>query len=73
LRLAYRLLQKTLGFRYVMDVIPLHGGRVRGSHGRRSADPAHGPVLIGSAPTLRPAKPPEMTDVFALILAHLER
>ncbi len=73
LRLAYRLLQKTLGFRYVMDVIPLHGGWVRGSHGRRSADPAHGPVLIGSAHALRPAKPPEMTDVFGLILAHLER
>jgi len=73
LRLAYRLLQKTLGFRYVMDVIPLHGGWVRGSHGRRSADPAHGPVLIGSAHALRPARPPEMTDVFGLILAHLER
>jgi predicted AlkP superfamily pyrophosphatase or phosphodiesterase len=73
LRLAYRLLQKTLGFRYVMDVIPLHGGWVRGSHGWRSTDPAHGPVLMGSARALTPAERPEMTDVFALILAHLER
>ena len=71
--LAYRLLQKKLGFRYVMDVIPLHGDWVRGSHGRLSADPVHGPVLIGSTGALKPAKPPGMTDLFALILEHLER
>jgi len=71
--LAYRLLQKKLGFRYVMDVIPLHGDWVRGSHGRLSADPVHGPVLIGSNGALKPAKPPGMTDLFALILEHLER
>jgi predicted AlkP superfamily pyrophosphatase or phosphodiesterase len=71
--LAYRLLQKKLGFRYVMDVIPLHGDWVRGSHGRLSADPVHGPVLIGSNGALKPAKPPGMTDLFTLILEHLER
>jgi hypothetical protein len=62
-----------LGFRYVMDVIPLHGNFVRGSHGRLADDPAHGPVLIGSNAVLRPGDPAAMTDVFALILAHLER
>jgi predicted AlkP superfamily pyrophosphatase or phosphodiesterase len=73
LRLAYRLLQKTLGFRYVMDVIPLDGHRVRGSHGRAPDDPAHGPLLIGSARSLAPAAPLAMTDVFDLMLAHLGR
>jgi predicted AlkP superfamily pyrophosphatase or phosphodiesterase len=73
LRLAWRLAQKALGFRYVMDVIPLNGDRVRGSHGRRPDDPAHGPVLIGSHRGLRPAGRPETTDLFSLILAHFER
>ena len=73
LRVARRLAQKMLGFRYVMDVIPLHGNYVRGSHGRLPDDPVHGPVLIGSNAALRPANSPAMTDVFSLILAHLER
>jgi len=73
LRVAGRLAQKMLGFRYVMDVIPLDGHFVRGSHGRLADDPAHGPVLIGSNAALRPGDPVAMTDVFSLILAHLER
>ncbi len=72
LRIGWRLAQKTLGFRYLMDVIPLDGARVRGSHGRLPDDPARGPVLIGSARALAPAAPPAMTDVFDLILRHLE-
>jgi predicted AlkP superfamily pyrophosphatase or phosphodiesterase len=71
LRIGWRLLQKTLGFRYLLDVIPLHGQWVRGSHGRLPDDPAQGPVLIGSARALAPQTPPAMTDVFDLILRHL--
>src|SRR5262249_23586189 len=72
LRVARRLAQKMLGFRYVMDVIPLHGRFVRGSHGRLADDPAHGPVLIGSKPALRPAAAPAMTDLVSLVLPHLD-
>jgi hypothetical protein len=57
----------------VMDVIPLHGNFVRGSHGRLADEAAHGPVLIGSSVAVRPATPPSMTDLFSLILAHLDR
>jgi predicted AlkP superfamily pyrophosphatase or phosphodiesterase len=49
-RAALRLAQKALGFRYVMDVIPLDGARVRGSHGRLPARDADGPVLLCSDP-----------------------
>jgi hypothetical protein len=56
-----------------MDVIPLHGTFVRGSHGRLADDPAHGPVLIGSNAVLRPTSAPAMTDLFSLMLAHLEQ
>jgi len=34
LHIGWRLAQKALGFRSLMDVIPLSGDRVRGSHGR---------------------------------------
>lgn len=48
LKVAWRLLQKRLGFRMLMDVIPLRAELVRGTHGRLLEDPAHGPLLIGS-------------------------
>jgi predicted AlkP superfamily pyrophosphatase or phosphodiesterase len=43
---AARLLQKKLGFRYRMDVIPLDASRVKGSHGLRPA-PEDGALVIG--------------------------
>ena len=72
LRIGWRLAQKMLGFRYLMDVIPLDGRRVRGSHGRLPDDPARGPILLSSVRSLAPAAPPAMTDVFEMILRHLE-
>lgn len=46
LRMAARLLQKKLGMRYKMDVIPLDATLVRGSHGLHP-DPVDGPLVIG--------------------------
>jgi predicted AlkP superfamily pyrophosphatase or phosphodiesterase len=46
LKILWRLAQKRLGFRMLMDVIPLDAGLVKGSHGRRADDPADQPVLI---------------------------
>jgi predicted AlkP superfamily pyrophosphatase or phosphodiesterase len=51
-RAGFRLLQKKLGLRYKMDVIPLDPKLVRGSHGLRPA-PQDGPVIVG------PDTPPE--------------
>lgn len=50
LRVAWRLLQKKLGQRYLMDVIPLDASLVKGSHGRLPDDPQDGPVFLCSAP-----------------------
>jgi len=47
-KLAWRLLQKKLGFRMLMDVIPLDASLVKGSHGARPSDPKEWPVLITS-------------------------
>ncbi len=51
-RLALRLLQKKLGFRYLMDVIPLDANLVRGSHGRVPEDTLDWPILIGPIKSL---------------------
>jgi len=51
LRVARKLLQKMLGFRMLMDVIPLESRLVRGSHGLAAKDGQDRPVLIGDGPT----------------------
>ncbi len=48
LRMARRLAQKKLGFRYRMDVVPLDATLVRGSHGLAPADPSQGPVFLST-------------------------
>jgi hypothetical protein len=48
LKIAGKLLKKKLGFRILMDVIPLDASLVRGSHGTCPADSAEWPVLIGT-------------------------
>jgi predicted AlkP superfamily pyrophosphatase or phosphodiesterase len=50
-RPVLRLAQKALGFRYLMDVVPLDNSLVGGSHGLRPA-PQHGPLILG------PGEPP---------------
>jgi len=44
--LLWRLFQKRLGFRCLMDVIPLESEIVRGSHGAPPADALDYPVLV---------------------------
>jgi len=56
------LLQKKLGFRMLMDVVPLDAGLVKGSHGCRPASKKEWPVLI-APPALVPAEL-DSTDVY---------
>ncbi len=44
-RAGYKLLRKKLGLRYVMDVIPLDAGLVKGSHGTVFSGSQYHPVL----------------------------
>ncbi|HEY4951912.1 MAG TPA: alkaline phosphatase family protein, partial [Verrucomicrobiae bacterium] len=73
LKIAWRLLQKKLGFRMLMDVIPLDAKLVKGSHGRRPADKKDWPVFITDRPELLGAKEIESTDVFQILQNHLDR
>ena len=71
LAIGWRLLKKSLGFRTLMDVIPLDATLVKGSHGRADALPKHGPVLMSSVPGLLPTGAIDATEVKSLLLGHL--
>ncbi|RLJ16429.1 alkaline phosphatase family protein [bacterium endosymbiont of Escarpia laminata] len=70
LRITRRLLQKKLGFRTLLDVIPTQADLVQGTHGRLADDPKQGPLLIGSDRNLA-ADAYAMTDIKQLILRSL--
>jgi predicted AlkP superfamily pyrophosphatase or phosphodiesterase len=72
-RAALRLAQKKLGFRYVMDVVPMDGAMVRGSHGRLpdKARPGAGPVWLCSDRAGGPRESVAATEVFGLLLGML--
>ncbi len=71
LKVGFRLLQKKLGFRYLMDVIPLDARLVKGSHGRLDPDPARWPVLMSTEPELLPEGPVHATRVKDIVLRHV--
>jgi len=70
-RIAGKLLRKLLGFRYLMDVIPLDASLVKGSHGRAAADPHQDPVLISNVAGLLRQDRYEPVAVRDIILEHL--
>lgn len=70
LRVGRRLVQKMLGLRYRMDVIPLDPSLVRGSHGVAPADPADGPVLVAEDPGAA-AQVRALTDLKAYALGRM--
>lgn len=72
-KLGWVLLKKKMGFRYLMDVIPLQADLVKGSHGRISESPLDWPVL--SLPPNASESEDEVnpTDVYTLIYDQVMR
>lgn len=66
-RATWTLIRKFLGFRYVMNPVPLDPHLVRGSHGRLPSTPEQGPCIIDSMAD-QPAL--AQTDVAAIIARH---
>ncbi len=64
-------MKKALGFRVLMDLIPLKAELVRGSHGRADAPEEHGPLVLSTEPELLPEGEIDAVAVKALILSHL--
>ncbi len=70
-RVLRRLVQKTLGFRTLFDVIPLDATLVKGSHGLAAIEPRDCPILIGNGPEPS-ADPLPITGVHDLLLGALD-
>ncbi|WP_437578454.1 alkaline phosphatase family protein [Sorangium sp. So ce887] len=70
LRVAWTLLKKKLGYRYLMNVIPLNASLVRGSHGRLTDRAEAMPLFISTEPGDLPSVVPAGL-VKELVLRHL--
>lgn len=71
LSVGSRLLRRKLGFRTLLDVIPLDPSLVRGSHGRITDDENAGPVFITTEPQFLGDGSVAATDVRDVILRHV--
>ena len=72
-RIAWTLAKKLLGFRYLMDVIPLDASLVKGSHGIPPEHPDQGPLFMTSESRLLDRGTMPATGVYPLLLDHLFR
>lgn len=73
MKAGWRLLQKNLGFRYLMDLIPLDPTLVGGSHGRASDRSGEGPLLVSRSPDLVGADRLAAVDVRDVLMRHLTK
>lgn len=65
------IIRRKLGFRGLLQTVPLNGNGIHGSHGVPTATPAQGPVFITDQPELLPASSLAATDVFGQMKRHL--
>ena len=71
MRIARRVLQKKLGFRYLMDVIPLTPDLVKGSHGHLTTDPKECPILISKKDAFPADESVPPTEIHDIMMKHL--
>ncbi|UTH74063.1 alkaline phosphatase family protein [Chromobacterium sp. IIBBL 290-4] len=72
LKIAWTLLKRKLGQRSLMEVIPLDGSLVKGSHGRPTDHAEHWPLLISSEGMPAGDGAIAAESVRDIMLAHLE-
>ncbi|HLW20432.1 MAG TPA: alkaline phosphatase family protein [Cyclobacteriaceae bacterium] len=70
-KLGMKLLKKKLGFRTMMDIIPLDATLVKGSHGRIGENSLDHPILVTGNATLAKGPVVEPTDIYEFILNHV--
>src|SRR5699024_10114348 len=68
-RAGYQLLKKKLGFRYLMDVVPLNASLIKGSHGRVNTRVEDHPVLISEHASVNNSL--DATEVYDVIWESL--
>jgi predicted AlkP superfamily pyrophosphatase or phosphodiesterase len=67
MRILFRLLQKKLGFRMLMDVVPLDASLVRGSHGARPELRSEYPLVVAASDVLRGREEVDSTEVYGVL------
>lgn len=70
-RIAWKLLRRRLGFRTLLDVVPLDTSLVRGSHGRVEMSPGRRPVLLTRKGLTEGPETLPCEAVFDAILGHI--
>ncbi len=71
LTVGRKLAARKLGFRNLLDVIPLDGTLVKGAHGRLTDDPDAGPLFMSNTPSLVPDGEVSAPAVRDLMLRHV--
>ncbi|WP_296701596.1 alkaline phosphatase family protein [Algoriphagus sp.] len=70
-KVGMKVLKKKLGFRYLMDVIPLDATLVKGAHGRIPEDSLDHPVFFTNDKSLTEEKHIDPTEIQGLILKKI--
>lgn len=68
-----KVLKKKLGFRYLMDVIPLDASLVKGAHGRVPESDLDKPLFVTQDKSLLESEKIQPTSVFDLIIKSVNR
>ena len=70
-KVIWKLLKKKMGFRTLLDVIPLEAELIKGSHGRIPEGVADWPILISNRPELLKKNTVEATEVYSILYNHI--
>ncbi len=70
-KVVWKLLMKKLGFRTVLNIIPIDANLVKGSHGRIPDDEADHPILISNNKDLISKPTVLATEVFGVLENHI--
>lgn len=71
LKIAASIIRKNMGFRYLMELIPLDASLINGSHGRVADKTCDGPILMTSEPRLLEKDLIDATSVCDVLLDHV--
>lgn len=71
LKVLWKLFKKKLGFRTVMDVIPLQADLIKGSHGRKPDENIDFPIIITNRKHNIKSEIIEATEVFDILEKHI--
>ncbi len=70
-KVGWKLLKKKLGFRTVLDIIPLDATLIKGSHGRKTEDSDDFPIFITNHTKMVDTEVVEAVEVYDLIKNHV--